>query len=117
MDGARRSTRCASATRRCATLTRWLADPTFQSAYTQHSRRAFEDTLAGIRASTSEAVSVLRELLGSEQTPVLRLRAASELIGAGLRVADADVLARLDELERTLDFLRQASGKGETCAR
>jgi hypothetical protein len=94
------------ASRRCGvserTLRRWLADPTFRAAYAEQSQRALEDALATIRASATEALTVLRELLAPEQVPAVRLRAATELLGAALKVTDADVLARLDEFDRRL---------------
>jgi hypothetical protein len=57
-----------------------------------------------IMSMSSPAVAAIDTALGSEQTPGLRLRAALAVLELGPDLMDrADILARLEALERARD--------------
>jgi transposase-like protein len=74
-------------------LYRWLADDKFRARVRQHQDEMIGAAAGRLAAGMTKAASVLTELLTSRNERV-RLKAASELIAAGLKVAEVRDLAR-----------------------
>jgi hypothetical protein len=84
------------------TLRRWLNDPAFEKAYRAARMRLVGDTVAALQRSGREAVDTLRRNLKRGPIPA-RTKAAVAVLAHMFRGTEAvDVIARLDELERTL---------------
>ena len=81
------------------TARRWMQTPDFRAAYDQARSDAFDRTLARLQAVSSEAVDVLAETMKTG-TPTGKIRAAAIVLRLCVDVRMADVLARMDQLER-----------------
>jgi hypothetical protein len=88
-------------------LRRWLAEPEFQRAYREASRRLLEDAMRRLRAVTGEAVDALRAALGAEPE-ALRVRAAHIILEVAAKMETDDLAARVRSLE--------AAVLGERCS-
>jgi uncharacterized small protein (DUF1192 family) len=80
------------------TAHRRLADPTFAARVTELRSRMVESATGRLADGMSEAVGVLRSLLGHDN-PAVRLRAAGKLIDLGVKlVAEEETARRLDAM-------------------
>ena len=82
------------------TLYRWLADPTFRTAYRQCSRRLLEDATGRLRAVAGEALETLRTALQAGNEHV-RVRSAVALLELAVKVEVDELAARVEALERS----------------
>lgn len=86
------------------TLKRYLNDYEFQREYQKAISALIAEAAAQAKQSLSPALSTLREVMqDADQNGQVRVSAARSLLEYGLRLTEqADVLARLDELERQI---------------
>ncbi len=86
------------------TATRWRASPDVRAQVAVLQREALDRAAAALADAANEAVATLRELLAPGAPPVLRLRAASEVLRHVVALHDAVSLdGRLAALEARLD--------------
>lgn len=87
-----------------STLKRYLADEEFKQEYQKAVSGLIAEAATQAKQSLSPALSTLREVMGSEeQNGQVRVSAARSLLEFGMKLTEqADILARLDELERQL---------------
>jgi len=72
------------------TLSKWLEQPDFVAAYYAATERRVAESVQRLRASTAEAVEVLRRSL-EDDDPMVRIGAASAILrSAGASVPDGD---------------------------
>lgn len=86
------------------TFYEWLKEPLFKAEFIRQSKEIVDLALHELKVSTSEAVSVLRELLGAEAEGV-RLRTALGIL---------DYIAKfthLEELEERISQLERKVGR------
>src|SRR5262245_374802 len=84
------------------TLRSWQAQPEFAARYRDSQRRVLDCALAKLQELASEAVETLRKLLGNKNAG-LRCRAALGILKLATgNVALADVMNRLEKVEREL---------------
>lgn len=80
----------------------WLRDPVFKAEFIKQRQELIDLALHELKASTSEAVAVLRELLGAEEEGV-RLRTAQSILGAVLKSIEIEnIEARVTLLEEKI---------------
>jgi hypothetical protein len=91
------------------TVERWLGDADFKRAYDGARQAAFDRTLARLQAVSSEAVDVLAETMKTG-TPTGKIRAAAIVLRLAVDVQMADVLDKLDEIERSIADMRNEEG-------
>lgn len=86
------------------TLKRYLNDDEFQQEYKKAVSGLIADAAAQAKQSLRPALSTLREVMeDAEQNGQVRVSAARSILGYGLKLTEqADVLSRLDELERQI---------------
>ncbi|HXQ21994.1 MAG TPA: helix-turn-helix domain-containing protein [Candidatus Acidoferrales bacterium] len=80
------------------TLRRWLSEADFRRAYREASRRVLDDAVARLRALTGEAVETLRTAFAAQSDSV-RVRAATAILDAAIKVETDDLGARVAALE------------------
>lgn len=89
-----------------ATLSRWLADPTFQSQYRLAQREAFASAVARLQSASGLAVETLVAELSGDRSGD-RIRAALGILEHAFRARElGEMEARLHELEKLLTELR-----------
>jgi hypothetical protein len=82
------------------TLARWLADdPIFLSEYRAARRRVTEEAIGAVQASMTDAVATLHDAL-EDKSPHVRLKAATAILNYAFEAFDADLLERVEALER-----------------
>ena len=85
------------------TVRRWREDPAFEAEVQAARRAVLDEAVAALTSAVRDAVSTLHEAL-TDDSPGIRVRAASELIRALPALADHAVLtARIEALESRLD--------------
>lgn len=86
------------------TLKRYLSDDDFQQEYKKAVSGLIADAAAQAKQSLSPALSTLREVMqDADQNGQVRVSAARSILEYGLKLTEqADVLARLDELEAAI---------------
>lgn len=86
------------------TLKRYLNDDDFQREYQRAVSGLIAEAAAQAKQSLSPALSTLKEVMqDADQNGQVRVSAARSLLEYGLKLTEqADVLARLDELERQI---------------
>jgi hypothetical protein len=91
-----------------ATLWRWLQTPAFRKAYAEARRKVVQQGMARIQRYTSEAASVLYEIMNDiHKPPYTRVAAANSIIdNAGKATELDDYHERIAEIERQLDDLK-----------
>ena len=77
------------------TLRKWLEQPSFVAAYYAAGRAQLSQSLQRLRATTGDAVEVLRSALEDED-PMVRIRAAAAILRSAS--ADSIVDASVDEM-------------------
>lgn len=96
------------------TIRGWLKLPAFPLAYREARRQVVEVAIARVQQLTGKATEALDAALESAD-PKTRVRAAALVLGHAVKGVDtADVLARLEEMERQLAEL--AKGKTDAAA-
>lgn len=81
------------------TVRRWLDDPAYERQIQEVRQAVLGETIAALTAAVREAVDVLRAAL-ADHSPVIRVRAASELLKALPGLADyVDHEARITAIE------------------
>ena len=90
-----------------ATLWRWLQTPAFRKAYAEARRKVVQQGMARIQRYTSEAASVLYQIMNDiDKPPYTRVAAANSIIdNAGKATELDDYHERIAEIERQLDAL------------
>jgi hypothetical protein len=84
------------------TFYEWLKNPDFKAEFVRQRQELVDLALHGLKASTGEAVKVLRELLNAEGESV-RLRTAQAILDNVLKSIEMEnIEKRLEELERRL---------------
>lgn len=82
------------------TLRRLLdEDEPFREAYRREADAVLSRVRASAKAAAVEALEGLRELAGPDSKPEVRLGACKALLDSALKVADLDVLDRVEALE------------------
>jgi hypothetical protein len=96
------------------TIRDWLKLPAFALAYREARRQVVEVAIARLQQLTGKAADMLGEVLDDGEADTgEKIRAAVAIIDRGVKgVETADVLARLEEMERQLAVL----SKGEADA-
>src|SRR5690242_10499631 len=91
-----------------ATLWRWLQTPAFRKAYAEARRKVVQQGMARIQRYTSEAASVLYQIMNDiDKPPYTRVAAANSIIdNAGKATELDDYHERIAEIERQLDDLK-----------
>lgn len=89
------------------TLYRWLTEPAFRAAYRQLSRRLLDDAAGRLRATAGEAVETLRTALKA-QSDTVKVRAATAILDAAVKVDLDDLAARVEALESQHERSSQA---------
>lgn len=85
-----------------ATLTRWLKEPAFQSAYRDARRQVVEGAIGRIQSAASDAVDCLKRNLDAAK-PADQIRAALGILDHAIRGIElTDLIVRVEELERQL---------------
>lgn len=87
-----------------STIWRWMKEPSFRAAYGEAKRQVVENSISRLQKTSGEAVDVLRSVMTDESSPPnTRVAAAKIVLELSLRgVETADILTRLDLLERVL---------------
>lgn len=86
------------------TLRRWLhEDDAFRAAYRDARSAALAHATGCLRAASARAVETLTELMGQEEKPEVRARAAMAVLTLGLKAEELDLADRMDAIERRLD--------------
>ena len=87
-----------------STLTRWLRDEGFLSAYRAAQRQALQQAIASLQAAAGVAVAVLRAvMLDRGASPAARVSAARSVLELAYKGAElADLEARLAAIETAL---------------
>lgn len=80
------------------TVRRWLSTKEFAAAYRASARTVAYEATTAVLAAQVKAVEVIRAAL-ADPSPTVRLRAAAQLLGLGVRFAEEDVAERLAQLE------------------
>ena len=83
----------------------YLTRPAFQEAYRQALSELVEQASIQARRGYAQALDALREIVtDTGQPPAARISAARSLLEYGLKLTEqADILAKLDELEKWRD--------------
>ena len=91
-----------------ATLWRWLQTPAFRRAYAEARRKVVQQGMARIQRYTSEAASVLYQIMNDvDKPPYTRVAAANSIIdNAGKATELDDYHERIAEIERQLDAFK-----------
>lgn len=87
-----------------ATLFRWLQQPAFQRAYMQARWKTVQQSIARVQGFTSEAASVLRNIMNDPALPAYaRVAAANSIFNNGLRGVELeDHDERLAQIQQDL---------------
>lgn len=87
------------------TLKRYLSDDEFQREYKKAVSGMIAEAAAQAKQSLSPALSTLQEVMqDADQNGQVRVSAARSILEYGLKLVEqADVLARLDELEAAIN--------------
>lgn len=85
----------------------WLRDPVFKAEFIKQRQEIIDLALHELKASTSEAVTVLRELLKAEDESV-RLRTAQSILGAVLKSIE------IENLETRVSLLEEKIKNGKS---
>lgn len=91
-----------------STLWRWMKEPSFRAAYGEAKRQVVENSISRLQKIAGEAAGVLGSIMRNESSPQnTRVAAAKIVLELSLRgVETADILTRLDLLERALSNRR-----------
>ena len=93
------------------TVERWLGDADFKRAYDGARQAAFDRTLARLQTVSSQALDVLVNIMqNSKAKPAAKIRAAAIVLRLAVDVQMADVLDKLDEIERSIADMRNEEG-------
>ena len=85
-----------------ATLYEWLKQETFQEALERQRQQVITEALERLKASVTQAVDVLVELMGAEELSI-KLRTATTILEFALRVKEAEeIVERLGKVERII---------------
>jgi len=84
------------------TLRRWLAQPSFVAAYYAAGADQLRDSLHRLRASTGDAVEVLRKALDDENASV-RIQAAAAILNAATLRDPAEAVPAADAATTTVN--------------
>lgn len=106
LDGANVQTAAQLAGVNRKTLARWLAhDVAFWNTYQAHSRAGLQLAARRLTNKLDDAVELLGDVMANEEAPAgVRLRAAQLTLDGALRLLEtADILERLDALEKRLE--------------
>jgi DNA-binding transcriptional MerR regulator len=90
------------------TLRRWLSDETFQRELKSARARVMDGIVNRLASLGSKAVAELDSILSNKRTkPGIRLRAALGILQHVQAAREADLEARLAEIEKQLQVLEQ----------
>jgi hypothetical protein len=96
------------------TLYRWQKDPEFDSAYRAARRAAFGQTVARLQQGSSAAATTLLKVMVDSNTPAsTKVRAADSVLNHSAKAIEIeDILARVSELERTVEASKPGHTRG-----
>jgi hypothetical protein len=84
------------------TLSRWIKDPTFETAYREARETAFSQSLARLQESAGLAVTTLLEIMRDKKTAAaLRVRAADLVLVHAGRVTEGVNIVAADKTPRS----------------
>lgn len=90
-----------------ATLSRWLADPTFQSRYRLAQREAFASAVARLQSASGLAAETLAQEMTGDRAGD-RIRAALGVLEHAFRARElGEMESRLTKLEKLLAEMRE----------
>jgi hypothetical protein len=85
------------------TVRRWLSeDAAFRESYRREADAVLARVRATAKASAAEALEGLRELAAPDSKPEVRLGACRALLDCALKIADLDIITRVEALEAAL---------------
>jgi hypothetical protein len=92
-----------------STLSRWLRDEKFNSAYRQARRQVVAQAMAKIQGAMASAVNTLGEVMGDINAPAsARVAAARNILDLGIRAVEMeDFEERLNNLEEIIERQNQ----------
>ncbi|WP_218111359.1 hypothetical protein [Atribacter laminatus] len=87
-----------------STIRRKLKNPAFIEQYDQARRKAFSISLGRLQYMTTQACSVIEELLNSKKPSSTRLSAARTILEYGVKWLElSDIETRLSSLEKKME--------------
>src|SRR4051794_36338020 len=90
------------------TIQRWASTPKCREQVEAIRKNMLASAVTKLKASASKAVDTLTELMGKETPPGIRLQAARAVLASLVEIENhADLIARIEDLERRADAKRR----------